>query len=46
MDKNKIVNKIKTVVYYAIPIAIFISIAIQIFNQSIWLDEAFSLSMI
>lgn len=46
MKKNKIVNIIKIIIYYAIPIGLFLWCSQVIFNNSIWLDEAFSLSMI
>lgn len=46
MDKSKAINIIKAVLYYMMPIMIFIFLCTKIFNESIWLDEAFSLSMI
>ena len=46
MDSNKAVKIIKKIIYYLTPLIIFLTMYLQIFNDSIWLDEAFSLSMI
>ena len=43
---DKIINNLKKAIYYIIPIGLFIWCSQMIFNDSIWLDEAFSLSMI
>lgn len=43
---EKIIKNVKTTIYYVIPWGIFIWCSKMIFNDSIWLDEAFSLSMI
>lgn len=43
---DKIIKNTKTILYYVIPLGIFIWCSQMIFNDSIWLDEAFSLSMI
>lgn len=43
--KDKI-NNIKKVLYYAVPVILFLWCAQTVFNNSIWLDEAFSLSII
>lgn len=43
--KDKI-NNIKKVLYYAVPVILFLWCVQTVFNNSIWLDEAFSLSII
>ena len=44
--QNKIIKNVERIAYYAIPIILFIIYFQTIFNNSIWLDEAFSMSMI
>lgn len=43
---NQIINNIKKIIYYTVPWLILVWYGQIIFNNSIWLDEAFSLSMI
>lgn len=43
---KKYINSIIKILYYLIPISILIWCMQMVFNNSIWLDEAFSLSMI
>lgn len=46
MEIKKVTDTIKKIVYYSIPLIIFFVICLKGLNNSIWLDEAFSLSMI
>ncbi|MCI8760725.1 MAG: glycosyltransferase family 39 protein [Clostridia bacterium] len=44
--KEKVAKNIVNLLYYAIPMTLFLWYLQTIFNNSIWLDEAFSMSMI
>ena len=44
--KEKVIKNIEKIIYYAIPIGMLVIYLQTIFNNSIWLDEAFSMSMI
>lgn len=44
--KKKIIENVKRIGYYLIPICLFIIYLQTAFNNCIWLDEAFSMSMI
>lgn len=44
--KEKVIKNIVNLLYYAIPMSLFLLYLQTIFNNSIWLDEAFSMSMI
>ena len=44
--QEKIIENIKKIIYYAIPLGLIIIYISTAFNNCIWLDEAFSMSMI
>lgn len=44
--QKKIIKNVEKIIYYVVPIGLIVIYLLTIFNNSIWLDEAFSMSMI